>query len=71
MKQGDVVRKFDSNNNCILSLKVLEVGKSKCKCRVLHSRVFDFIGNLEMWDTRALKEMQGSEFYYSEDNWYE
>lgn len=67
MKVGDVVRKFDSNNNCILSLKVLEAGKSKSKCLVLHSRVFDLIGNVEMWDTRALKEMQGSEFYFSEE----
>ncbi len=67
MKVGDVVSKFDSNNNCILSLEILELGKSKSKCLVLHSRVFDLIGNEEMWDTRALKEMQGSEFYFSEE----
>lgn len=67
MKVGDVVRRFDSNNNCILSLKVREVGKTKSKCLVLYSRVFDLIGNEEVWDTRALKEMQGSEFYFSEE----
>lgn len=67
MNLGDIIRKFDSNNTCILTLKVLELGKHKTKCRVIHSRVFDLIGHEEMSDTRVLKELQGSEFYYAED----
>lgn len=67
MNLGDIIRKFDSNNNCILTLKVLELGKHKTKCLVMYSRVFDLIGNEEMWDTRVLKEFQGSEFYHAED----
>lgn len=67
MKIGDTVEKLDSNGNVVFKLKVLEVGQHKTKCLVMDSRCFDLIGNEEMWDTRVLKELQGSEFYYAED----
>lgn len=67
MKIGDVLEQKDSNGNFVFKLKVLEIGKHKTKCLVLASRCFDLIGNEEMWSTRTLKELQGSEFYYTED----
>lgn len=66
MKVGDIVKRYDNFNSPVFELEVLKIGSYQTQVKVLYSRVPSLIGRIENWQTRTLKEMQGSEFYYAD-----